>query len=306
MVPMSGKYRIGTRNSRMAMSQATRVKALLEVQYPERCFEIIGIATRGDSQPHRPLRDFRRPGIFTSSLEDALNEGQIQIAVHSLKDLPIQMPPELALGAILPRDDPSDSLVTYNQVNFSDLPPGARIGTSSPRRTRMVRALEKGWQAVPLRGNVDSRIAKLDRQLESPLDGIIVATCGLYRLGLEHRIVHRFDVYEFLTAPAQGAIALQCLAAERDVFKLLRVLHHQPTHLATEAERGLLRHLGGGCALPAAAYACIEGEFINLAGGIWSPDGQESIFGNARGSEPEDVSRQLAETMIEKGCEKWL
>ncbi len=287
----------------MALNQATRVQNLLQAHHPDLHFEVVTVSTRGDAQPARALQDFRRPGIFTSSLARALHERQVQVAVHAYKDLPIQMSPELALGAVLPRDDPGDALVTKDSIAITHLPPGTRIGTSSPRRARMVRSLDSGWRVEPIRGNVDTRIAQVDR---GTCDGVIVATCGLYRLGLAYRIVHRFDIREFLTAPAQGAVALQCLAGDRAIHELLRVLHHPPTQVATAAERGLLHHLGGGCALPTAAYARMVGEQIELHGLIWSPDGRDSIRGSVQGTDPHAVSKQLADFMIAQGCQSWL
>ncbi len=303
MALTSRRIGIGTRASRMALSQTARVQALLQAQHPDLHFEVVTVNTRGDAQPARALQDFRRPGIFTSSLEQALCEREVDIAVHAYKDLPIRMAPELALAAVLPRDDPGDALVTRGHVRLAALPAGARIGTSSPRRARMVRSLRQDWQVVPIRGNVDTRIGKL---ADGTCDGIIVAACGLYRLGLEHRIVHRFDLCKFLTAPAQGAVALQCLASDRDIHTLLQTLHHEPTHLATAAERGLLYHLGGGCALPTAAFAHMEADRIVLRGRIWSPDGQQAIGGSVRGHDPDAVSQQLAQYMITQGCQAWL
>ncbi len=300
------RVKIGTRASRMALNQAARVQGLLQQHYPALHFELVTITTRGDAQPHRTLRDFQRPGIFTSALTRALNECRIHVAVHSFKDLPVQMPCNPVLGAVLQRDDPSDALVTYRHTRIADLPAGARIGTSSPRRERMVRSLNRDWQVVPIRGNVDTRLAQLDAEQKRAYDGVIVATCGLYRLGLAHRIVHRFDVNEFLTAPAQGAVAVQCRATEPAVRELLAILNHEPTYRATMAERGLLYHLGGGCALPTAAYARVDGQHIELHGRIWSPDGRDSIRSKAQGSDPHRVSQQLAAHMMQQGCQAWL
>lgn len=297
---MQDEIRIGTRGSRMARIQAAQVQQTLCARYPHLHFRLVTIHARGDIQADRPLREFVRPGIFTSALEQALHAGRIHLAVHSFKDLPADMHRDCVIGAVLPRGDPADALVTRGHAGLADLAAGARIGTSSPRRARMLASLDRGFHPVPIRGNIDTRIRRLDEGRD--WDALVVAACGLDRLDLADRIAHRFDLRQHLTAPAQGALAVQCMAGAQEIRALIAPLDHMPTRYCTEAERSVLAYLGGGCALALAAWGQMTDGLIHLDAGLLSYDGREAIRCTARGHQPATVGRELARKLRQAGC----
>ena len=296
--------RIGMRSSSMARLQTTQVQQELVKLHPEFCFQQLEISTRGDRDRQRALAEFKRPGIFTSGLERALREKEIDLAVHSFKDLPTEMHPDLVIGAVTAREDPADVLVTKTGLGFEHLEAGARIGTSSPRRQRLLVSLGRRFQCVQVRGNIDTRIRQMDE--DSTCEALMVAVCGLERLGLADRVSYRFDVSKYFTAPAQGALALQCRAADPMLGELLAPLNHIPTQQCTNAERSLLVHLGGGCALAVAALSQLIGEKIILQAAILSPDGQRRIYSSAANSDPDRAAAAVAADMIAQGCLAWL
>lgn len=303
-IPVTPKqtFRIGSRSSRMARIGAEKVEADLARLHPHMIFERVEVSTRGDRDRKRALSDFRRPGIFTSGLEEALHRGQVDVAVHSFKDLPTELHPELEIGAVTRREDPADALVLKRGLD--KLQNGSRIGTSSPRRQRIIASLGGDHVAVPVRGNIDTRIRNMDR--EDSCEALLVAACGLERLGQTSRASCRFDLEYYFTAPAQGTLALQCRAADERAAEVLKPLDHCSTRQAADAERELLKQLGGGCALAVAAWGRVTDCGIVLQGGIWSRDGAERISGKARSDSPRGAAIQVAGLMIEQGCLSWL
>lgn len=301
---MKRRVRIGTRSSMMARNQASEVGLELARQHPEVQFEIVEISTRGDRDRKRVLADFKRPGIFTSGLERALCEGEIDLAVHSYKDLPTLVHPELTICSVTARLDPSDVLVTRSGLGIEHLRDGARIGTCSPRRQRLLASLGRNLKCEPVRGNVDTRIKRMDD--ESTCEGLIIAACGLERLGMLDRESYRFEVRDYLTAPAQGALALQCRAQDGEMKELLVLLDHEPTRICAGAERMLLVNLGGGCALAVAAFGQLVKGKIKLEGSILSVNGQERIHSKVEDADPGRAAARIAADMIEQGCLSWL
>ncbi len=296
--------RIGTRSSRMARRQATQIQAELARLHPEFCFRQVAISTRGDRDRQRALVEFQRPGIFTSGLERALTEAEVDMAVHSFKDLPTELHPDLVLGAVTAREDPADVVVTRAGLDFAQLPAGARIGTGSPRRQRLLASLGRQFRCIPVRGNIDTRMRHMDEN--ATCEALMVAVCGLQRLGMAERASYRFEVARYFTAPAQGALALQCRAADPGLRKLLAPLNHVPTQRCAHAERSLLVHLGGGCALAVAAWGqLIRGKTV-LQAAILSPDGQRRIYSRAADTDPVQAAAQVAADMMEQGCLAWL
>jgi len=249
---------IATRESRLALWQAEHVKSLLQAR--GHAVTLLGMTTRGDQILDRALSQVGGKGLFVKELETALEERRADIAVHSLKDVPMELPPGFALACVLPREDPRDAWVSPRFARFADLPPGARVGTSSLRRTVLLRALRPDLRIEPLRGNLDTRLRKLD---EGQYDGIVLAAAGLTRLDLAARIRHVFAVDQMLPAAGQGALGIEISADRADLLAALRPLADQATWLATAAERAVSRALGGGCTMPLAAHAAYD------ASGLW-------------------------------------
>ena len=249
---------IATRESRLALWQAEHVKSLLQAR--GHAVTLLGMTTRGDQILDRALSQVGGKGLFVKELETALEERRADIAVHSLKDVPMDLPPGFALACVLPREDPRDAWVSPKFARFADLPPGARVGTSSLRRTVLLRALRPDLRIEPLRGNLDTRLRKLD---EGQYDGIVLAAAGLTRLDLAARIRHVFAVDQMLPAAGQGALGIEISAGRADLLAALRPLADQATWLATAAERAVSRALGGGCTMPLAAHATSD------AAGLW-------------------------------------
>ena len=265
--------RVGTRGSALARAQtALAVEALLRA-YPALDVSEHVIKTTGDQVTDLPLATIAGGGVFTSALETALLEGRIDLAVHSAKDLPTDLTPGLILAAYLPRADVRDVLISREGHTLATLPHGALIGTSSPRRAAQLRAYRQDFQIRDLRGNIDTRIAKA---LNGEYDAIVLARAGLDRIGRTDVISETLSLADMMPAPGQGAICLQVRAASAD---LLHPVDHRETHAAVLAERAFLRALGGGCALPVAAYAYVTGDQLHLRGHIFLPDGSVRING---------------------------
>jgi hydroxymethylbilane synthase len=244
---------IATRESRLALWQAEHVRDLLRVR--GHTVGLLGMTTRGDQILDRALSQVGGKGLFVKELETALEEGRADIAVHSLKDVPMELPPGFALACVLAREDPRDAWVSPKCARFDDLPPGAVVGTSSLRRTVLLRALRPDLRIEPLRGNLDTRLRKLD---EGQYAGIVLAAAGLTRLGLAARIRHVFALQQMLPAAGQGALGIEIRADRADLRATLQPLADQSTWLATAAERAVSRALGGSCTMPLAAHAVPE------------------------------------------------
>ncbi len=268
---MARIIRIGTRRSQLSRWQAQHVADLLKQLGADIRIEIRAYSTRGDQLLDQPLPVIGGKGVFTQALEQALLAGEIDCAVHSLKDLPVDNAPGLALGAIPERGDHRDALVSAHGESLAQLPTGARIGTSSPRRRAQLLALRSDLNVVDIRGNVPTRINKLRR---GSYDALVLAAAGLQRLELAACISQVFTEAQLLCAAGQGALALQCRAEDSGFFSALT---HMPSALAVAAERAFLRGLQAGCALPVAAYASLREDTLNLQGCVLAQDGRAKI-----------------------------
>jgi hydroxymethylbilane synthase len=266
---------IGSRGSDLARWQADHVAALLGAAYPELRIEIKIISTRGDRVIDTPLPLIGGKGLFTAELEHALRSGEIDLAVHSLKDLPTDDPPELTVGAVPQRASVHDALVSRGGHTLDTLPPGAVIGTSSRRRAAQARHARPDLQIADIRGNVPTRIRKVE-DADGPYDATLLAQAGLERLGQTDRISEVLPLDRMLPAPGQGALGVQC-RDEADSLALLSAINHSPTRQAVTAERAFLAGLGGGCAVPIAAYGVVEDGVLRLRGRVCALDGSRRV-----------------------------
>jgi hydroxymethylbilane synthase len=267
---------IATRESALALWQAEHIKARLAAFYPGCEVRLLGMTTQGDQIQDRSLADVGGKGLFIKELEVAMADGRADLAVHSLKDVPMEMPEGFALAAIGAREDPRDAFVSNRYLDLAGLPGGARIGTSSLRREAQLRERDALLQVLPLRGNVNSRLRKLD---EGQYDAIILAAAGLKRLGFAGRIASLLDPEESLPAAGQGALALECRADRADVIAALAPLADRDATRATTAERAFARALSGSCHTPLAAPAVFRRDELWLRGLVASPDGAEVMRG---------------------------
>jgi hydroxymethylbilane synthase len=253
------KLVIATRESRLALWQAEHVKALLESRGHE--VSLLGMTTRGDQILDRTLSKVGGKGLFVKELEVALEEGRADLAVHSLKDVPMELPAGFALACVMEREDPRDAFVSNKYAAPGELPQGAVVGTSSLRRVVLLRALRPDLKIEPLRGNLDTRLRKLD---EGHYDAIVLAAAGLKRLGLAQRIRTVFEPEQMLPSAGQGALGIEVRASRRDLLDALEPLSHHATWLAVAAEREVSRAMGGSCSMPLAAFATYSGEYLQL------------------------------------------
>jgi hydroxymethylbilane synthase len=259
---------IATRESRLAMWQAEHVQDLL--QRMGHSVQLLGMTTQGDQILDRSLSKVGGKGLFVKELEVALQEGRANLAVHSLKDVPMDLPEGFVLACVMQREDPRDAWVSSQYARLQDLPQGAVVGTSSLRRTVLLRALRPDLRIEPLRGNLDTRLRKLD---EGQYDGIVLAAAGLKRLGLAQRIRHIFDVTEMLPAAGQGALGIEVCSERSDVIRVLAALADASTHLAVTAERAVSRAMGGSCSMPLAAHATWRDGVLKLEAAWGDPMG---------------------------------
>ena len=302
-VPATGVKRvvIASRESALAMWQARHVQQRLETLYPGLTVSIVGMTTEGDRKLGTSLAKIGGKGLFVKELEDALADGRADIAVHSLKDVPMHLPDGFALGAILERADARDALVSNQFTSLAALPRGARVGTSSLRRESQLRVKFPHLVIAPLRGNVQTRLKKLDDGL---YEAIILAAAGLKRLGLDSRIAALLTPDEMLPAVGQGALAIECRAGRDDVLQLLRPLNHAATCACVSAERALSRSLAGSCNVPLAGYAEIEGARMTLRGYVGAPDGTRHVHAAREGAvaDGEALGVALAGELRAKGA----
>ncbi len=275
------------------MWQAETVRAQLRELYPHSSVEILGMTTRGDQILDRTLSKVGGKGLFVKELEIAMLEGHAHLAVHSLKDVPMELPPEFELAAVLEREDARDAFVSNDYDSLADLPAGAVVGTSSLRRQALVAARFPHLVIQPLRGNLDTRLAKLDR---GDYAAIILAAAGLKRLGLPQRIRSLLEPEQSLPAPGQGAMAIEIPAGREDLRALLAPLNHADTSAAVRAERTLSRVFGGSCQVPLAAYATVSGGQLHMRAMVGTPDGQRIARAEASGpvDAPEALGEQIA------------
>jgi len=299
---------IASRESRLALWQAEHVRAVLQKLYPVCQVEILGMTTRGDQILDRTLSKVGGKGLFVKELETALDEGRADLAVHSLKDMPMLLPPGFALAAVMQREDPRDAFVSSHFDNLDALPAGSVVGTSSLRREAMVRSRYPHLKVEPLRGNLDTRLAKLDRGTYA---AIILAAAGLIRLGLGGRIRSLIETRDSLPAAGQGALGIEIRADRPELQAWLAPLSDAPSALATAAERRVSRVLGGSCTVPLAAYASWQDGMLWLQASIATPDGARTLFAEARVpleaqltqlAPAEALGQQVAEDLIQQGA----
>lgn len=306
---MKNSLVIGSRGSKLALTQAGMIKAELQLLEPALAVRIEIIKTSGDASTD-PLSTIGGKGVFTKELEEALLDERIDVAVHSLKDLPTMIPDGLTIAAISKREDPRDALVLNSERNRSNvsllsLPRGVTIGTSSPRRLAQLHNLRGDLVIKDLRGNVDTRLRKLD---EGQYDGLVLACAGLRRLGLEGRISAALPASEMLPAVGQGALGIETRVGDEAAIAVVSKLDHKFTRLACTAERALLRSLGGGCQLPIAAYAVVREKRIRLDGLVADTQGQRVVRDRISGSltDAEQVGTELGERLLKQGARELL
>ena len=312
---MTTRLRIATRKSQLALWQAEHVAALLRAAHPGIEIELVPLVTQGDRIQDRSLAAIGGKGLFIKELEVAIEELRADIAVHSMKDVPTELPRGLTIAAVLKRADPRDALVTVSGIKrLEDLPRGAVVGTSSLRRQAQVRALRPDLRIEALRGNVDTRLRKLDTGAgggvtADPLagtrmDAIVLASAGLIRLGLESRITARLEPDICLPAVTQGVIGIECRQSDAAALKILQALEDAPTRLRMDAERAFAARLGGSCQSPIAAYAELDDNEITLRGLVAEPDGSRLLRDSATGraADATALGRQLAERILAAGA----
>jgi hydroxymethylbilane synthase len=297
---MNASLKLGTRGSALALWQANWVKAELERRRSGLTVDLVSIKTTGDKILDVPLAKIGGKGLFTKELDEALLDRRIDLAVHSLKDVPFQLTPGIALASVPEREDPRDAFVS-NGPKIQELEPGAKVGTSSLRRQVQLRRRFPSLNLVTLRGNVDTRLRKL---AEGEFDAIILATAGLKRLGYDSRITEILEDDVMLSAVGQGALGIVCRSNDATTQRVLSSLEHPPTRIAVTAERALLRALGGSCQVPVAGRARVEESRVHLKGLIASLDGKRVIEATIAGqtSEANQLGLQLGERLIAAGA----
>ncbi len=297
---MQKTIKIGTRASQLAMAQSTNIKKLIEAQYPDATVELVKIVTKGDKILDVPLAKVGGKGLFVKELEDAMLQNEVDLAVHSMKDVPAELPEGLHLGIITKREDPRDAFVSNKYKTLADLPEGAKVGTSSLRRKSQLGLMRKDLVIEDLRGNVGTRLRKLD---EGQYDAIILAAAGLNRLELSDRITSFFDPTEMLPAVGQGAVGIELRKADTELLEALSFLIDETTAVAVTAERAYLNRLEGGCQVPIGAFAVLDGDQVNLTGLVASVDGSQVLKEQSAGSvaDAENMGVKLAEEILAKG-----
>ena len=298
---MTQRVRIATRKSALALWQAEYVKARLEFFHPGLVVELVPMSTQGDKILDTPLAKIGGKGLFVKELETAMLEDRADIAVHSMKDVPVEFPEGLMLSTICEREDPRDAFVSNHFSSLDQLPQGAVVGTSSLRRQCQIKALRPDLQIRDLRGNVNTRLAKLDA---GEFDAIILAAAGLIRLGFHARIAAYLPVSQSLPANGQGAVGIECRSDDAVVRALLAPLEHTATRQAVLAERAMNRALQGGCQVPIGAFAEIDGDKLYLRGLVGQLDGQQILQAEVRGAaaDGEALGQQLAGMLLAQGA----
>ncbi len=298
---MSETLRIATRKSPLALWQAEHVSAALRQLHPELVVEIVGMTTRGDKILDAPLAKVGGKGLFVKELEQGMLDGSADIAVHSMKDVPVDFPEGLHLPVIMEREDPRDAFVSDRFAGLDALPQGARVGTSSLRRQCQILDRRPDLHIEPLRGNVNTRLAKLDA---GDYDAIILAAAGLKRLGFAARIRRVLEPVESLPAIGQGAIGIECRIHDPRTNALIAPLHHTDTADRVLAERAMNHRLQGGCQVPIAGHATLDRDQLQLAGLVGDPDGSRILRARAEGprAQAEDLGRQVAEALLDQGA----
>jgi hydroxymethylbilane synthase len=297
--------RIATRKSPLALWQAEHVAARLEQAFPEIKTELVTMVTKGDKILDAPLAKVGGKGLFVKELEQGMLDGIADIAVHSMKDVPVEFPDGLHLAVILEREDPTDAFVSNRYQSLDDLPADAKIGTSSLRRQCQIKEKFPQAEILSLRGNVNTRLAKLDA---GEFDAIILASAGLKRLGMADRITQSLPTTVSLPAMGQGAIGIECRVDDVEVNQMLQVLHHEATNVCVRAERAMNARLNGGCQVPIGGFAQIDGENIFMRGLVGSPDGALIYRAEKMGAiaQAEEIGVAIAEDLLRQGADKIL
>jgi hydroxymethylbilane synthase len=290
------QLRIATRSSQLALVQAHAVADALRATHPDLEVELVEISTEGDQDRSTPLSVLGGRGVFVKAVENALLDGRADVAVHSLKDVPTEAVPGLTIAAVPERADPRDVLVASGGRTLAALPDGARVGTSSRRRAALLRAMRPDLELAEIRGNVDTR---LQRVADGDYDGAVLAAAGLFRLARLGEATQLFDAMQFLPAPSQGALGIQCRDDDATTLGRLVALDDVDAHAATDAERGFLEALGAGCSLPVGAYATVDGELLSVRGMLAADDDALPDFGDATGptSDAAAIGRALGERL---------
>jgi hydroxymethylbilane synthase len=295
------KIRIATRKSPLALWQAEHVKAALVAAHPQIEVELLGMTTRGDKILDTPLAKIGGKGLFVKELEVGMLEGFADIAVHSMKDVPVEFPEGLQLAVILEREDPRDAFVSNRYASLEELPRGARLGTASLRRQCQISSARPDLQILPLRGNVNTRLSKLDN---GDYDAVILAAAGLKRLGFAQRIRASLPTQLSLPAIGQGAIGIECRSNDARVQQLLQPLHHNETALCVAAERAMNERLNGGCQVPIAGYATLDNHRLTLSALVGEPDGSRIIRAQLDGhaEDAAAIGKRVAESLLNQGA----
>jgi hydroxymethylbilane synthase len=297
--------RIATRKSPLALWQAEHVRARLLEAHPGLLVELVTLTTQGDRVLDSPLAKIGGKGLFVKELEQGILEGRADIAVHSMKDVPVDFPPGLGIGAFLERGDPQDGFVSNRFGSIDELPQCARVGTSSLRRQCQLRAWRPDLELVDLRGNVNTRLGRLD---QGDYDAIVLACAGLERLGMASRISRALRPEELLPAVGQGVIGIECRLEDESVRQLIEPLDHGPTRLRTRAERAFNATLSGGCQAPVAGFSLLASDRLELRGLVGRPDGSEIVRGQISGPAQDagTLGRELAEELLARGARQIL
>ncbi|PTV53633.1 hydroxymethylbilane synthase [Acinetobacter seifertii] len=301
MLEFMKTLKIATRQSPLALWQAEHIRARLQELHPDLTVELVKFVTQGDKILDTPLAKIGGKGLFVKELEAALLDGRADLAVHSMKDVPMALPEGLTLAVICEREDPLDAFVSNTFEKFADLPQGARVGTSSLRRKSQILKQRPDLQIIDLRGNVGTRLGKLD---DGQYDAIILASAGLKRLGLENRIRHTIEPNVSLPAVGQGALGLECRADDQDVLALIQPLLHIETDVCVRAERAFNAYLEGGCQVPIAGYATLQDGKIHIEGRVGSPDGQTLLRAEMtdEAHNAQQLGENLARNLLEQGA----
>lgn len=302
---MKTKIVIATRESQLALWQANNVKASLEALYPDTKVELLGMTTKGDQILDKPLAQVGGKGLFVKELEKALMDGSADIAVHSMKDVPMEFPEGLGLSVICEREDPTDAFVSNLYRSIEELPNGAVVGTSSLRRACQISMHRPDIEIKNLRGNVNTRLRKLD---DGEYDAIVLATAGLLRLEMEDRIRTRISDEFCLPAGGQGAMGIECRSNDQELIAMLAPLQHQETAYRVTAERAVNKRLNGGCQAPIACFATLDGDELFVRGLVGNTDGTLIIRSEIRGAKEyaEQLGTTLAEDLLAKGAQEIL
>jgi len=295
------RLKIGTRGSRLAVAQSEWVKGRIVARHPEIQVDLVRIKTEGDRIADSPLSRVGGKGLFVKEIEDALLKGRVDLAVHSVKDIPAELPRGLCLAVFPEREEAGDAFVSSHYETMEKLPEGASVGTGSLRRTAQLLSLRPDLNVVPIRGNVDTRLKKM---VSGGLDALILAAAGLRRLGLGDRIRTLLPPGEMIPAVGQGALGLEIRKGDDPVLDIIGFLHHRSTDLAVKAERAFLRRLGGGCQVPVAGHAQLVNHEILLTGMVAELDGSRIIKDEIRGDmeKPGEIGTGLAERLVAAGA----